>query len=493
VLTTSGKQTYETTSLAGGLIKATVVCMGGAWTATPSSPPTPRVVTDAHITSASTTLTSATANFTAADVGAGITAAAGIPVYTSITSVTNSTTVVLNHASTATNAATTVTIAPSTSYGPPWTPAATSLNGTFGAVAISAPGTTTSTALATTTTTAPGTTTTTAPGTTTTTAPATTTTTAPGTTTTTAPGTTTTTAPGTTTTTAAPTTTTTAAPTTTTTAAPTTTTTAAPTTTTTAQGTTTTTAGGTTTTTAEGTTTTTSQTEVLGESTYATACRNTLLPDADPSNFSLHVTASALSPVETGSNLVIQNQHWTVTVPATTADQLRGLGVTGSLATTSTVTVAGTNVSPGIITSAPIAGSIDFSGAMGTDATGNFDVPDMTFIPTGGTATFTLDAVLGLVSVTTLPLDPPTAVTITCLPTSGAEFLSVDVYGTPLPSTTTTTTGKAKPAAAVTTTLPLTGPNNHTLWIEVLAGLLMVQLGLLLVAFSRKARLTKTS
>ena len=260
--------------------------------------------------------------------------------------------------------------------------------------------------------------------------------------------------------------------------------------------TTTTTEATTTTSEAPTTSTTVPQVEVQGSSTYNTDCHNTLLgPDAPPDNLVFHVTASALSPVETGQNLTIMNQHWNVTVPASTADTLRGLGVTTNLATSTTVTVTGANVSPGSITSAPITASIDFSGAMGTDATGSFNVPDMVFIPTGGTATFTLNVGLGISTTLDLPLGdpPPTPVTITCLPTSGAEFLSVDVYGTPLPSTTTTTTGKAKPAAAVTTTLPLTGPNNHTLWIEVLAGLLMVQLGLLLVAFSRKARLTKTS
>ncbi len=484
-LTVSGTQTYETTSIAGGLIKATVLCMGGSWTATPSTPTPPRTVTNAHTTNASATLTAATGAFTAADVGAAITGP-GIPAFTTISSVTNATTVVLSKAATVTSTVATIVVTDATTYGPPWNAPQDTPLGTFGAVAITAPGTTTTTAPATTTTTAPGTTTTTAPATTTTTAPATTTTTAPGTTTTTAPGTTTTTAPATTTTTAAPTTTTTAAPTTTT--------TAAPTTTTTAPGTTTTTAGGTTTTTAEGTTTTTVQTEVLGESTYATECRNTLLPDADPNNFSLHVTASALSPVETGSNLVIQNQHWTVTVPAATADLLRGLGVTGLLATSSTVTVAGTNVSPGIITSAPITSSIDFSGGMGADAVGSFDVPDMTFIPTGGTATFTLDAVLGLVSDTTLPLDPPAAITITCLPTSGPAFLSVDVFGAPLPTTTTTPRGTTTTTAAVAAgTLPVTGADSHTLWTEILAGLLMIQIGLLCWSISQKSKFRKTA
>ncbi|HEY7135157.1 MAG TPA: flagellar hook protein FlgE [Acidimicrobiia bacterium] len=60
-----------------------------------------RTVLDGATTNGSTTLTSATANFTAADVGKAITGA-GIPAGTTIASVTNGTTVVLSAAATAT-------------------------------------------------------------------------------------------------------------------------------------------------------------------------------------------------------------------------------------------------------------------------------------------------------------------------------------------------------------------------------------------------------
>ncbi|HEX4776252.1 MAG TPA: flagellar hook protein FlgE [Acidimicrobiia bacterium] len=62
-----------------------------------------RTVLDGSTTSGSTTFTSATANFTAADVGKAITGA-GIPAGTTIASVTNGTTVVLSNAATATAA-----------------------------------------------------------------------------------------------------------------------------------------------------------------------------------------------------------------------------------------------------------------------------------------------------------------------------------------------------------------------------------------------------
>lgn len=69
-----------------------------------------RTVTDAA-TNTDTSLTSATAAFTANDVGAGVTGT-GIPAATTIVSVTNATTVVLNHATTATATGVSVTITP---------------------------------------------------------------------------------------------------------------------------------------------------------------------------------------------------------------------------------------------------------------------------------------------------------------------------------------------------------------------------------------------
>jgi flagellar hook protein FlgE len=89
--------------------------------------------TDGVTTAASTTLTSATAGFTAADVGKTITGA-GIPAGTTIASVTNGTTVVLSQAATATAAGVTVNVA---SLPNVWTVAATApdINGVTKSVA----------------------------------------------------------------------------------------------------------------------------------------------------------------------------------------------------------------------------------------------------------------------------------------------------------------------------------------------------------------------
>jgi hypothetical protein len=501
-LTASGMKTYETTNLAGGFIKASVICMGGLWTSTPSVPTVPRVVTDGHTTAASMTVTSATAAFTASDVGGSITGT-GIPNFTTIASVTNATTAVLTKAAVPTASNVTFTITPPTTYGTPYVapsltpdppdPTPNLIKTNFGAVDISAPGTTTTTAAPTTTSTAaPTTTSTAAPTTTSTAAPTTTTTAAPTTTTTAAPTTTTTAAP-TTTTTAAPTTTTTAAPTTTTTAAPTTTTTAAPTTTTTAAPTTTTTAGGstttttaapTTTTTAAPTTTTTAPpVDVLGETTYNTDCRSTGNPTgpAGPINFA--VTAKSKSPVQVGSDLVITDQNWVVTIPAALADELRtASGSASSVDGSVQVTVTGTNVAPGSITTDPIDITIDLSGAMGTAATGSFTAPDMTFVPSGGTATFTMSGTV-LTSTNVQIGDPPASVDLVCVPTSGGNFLSIDVVAKPV-----TVQGTTTAQGTSSTTLPVTGTDSHALWIELLAALLMIQLGLLFITLSRKPK-----
>lgn len=90
-----------------------------------------RVVTDGA-TSTNTALTSATATFTAADVGAAV-SGAGIQANTTIASVTNGTTVVLSLATTATASSVTVTITQTAALGVPVF--ATALNSAFGAAA----------------------------------------------------------------------------------------------------------------------------------------------------------------------------------------------------------------------------------------------------------------------------------------------------------------------------------------------------------------------
>ena len=78
-------------------------------TVTITGPSETRSVTDGATTNASTTLTSATAAFTANDVGAEI-SGAGIPAGTTISSVTNATTAVLSAAATVTATLVTVTV-----------------------------------------------------------------------------------------------------------------------------------------------------------------------------------------------------------------------------------------------------------------------------------------------------------------------------------------------------------------------------------------------
>lgn len=90
-----------------------------------------RVVSDG-VTATSTALTSATAAFTAADVGAAV-SGAGIQNGTTIASVTNGTTVVLSLATTASASGVSVTITQTAALATPVL--ATALNGAFGAAA----------------------------------------------------------------------------------------------------------------------------------------------------------------------------------------------------------------------------------------------------------------------------------------------------------------------------------------------------------------------
>ncbi len=76
-----------------------------------------RYVTDAHTTTASTTVTSATGMFSATDKGISITGA-GIPANTQITAVASATSVTISHAATATSAAAALTIGAPTVSAP---------------------------------------------------------------------------------------------------------------------------------------------------------------------------------------------------------------------------------------------------------------------------------------------------------------------------------------------------------------------------------------
>lgn len=90
-----------------------------------------RSVSDGVLNS-STTVTSATAAFTSADVGASI-SGTGIPVNATISSVTNGTTVVISSAATATSSGVTLTIVQTATLAVG--PLATALNSAFGATA----------------------------------------------------------------------------------------------------------------------------------------------------------------------------------------------------------------------------------------------------------------------------------------------------------------------------------------------------------------------
>ena len=112
-----------------------------------------------------------------------------------------------------------------------------------------------------------------------------------------------------------------------------------------------------------------------------------------------------------------------------------------------------------------------------------FTVPEFSYIepvendPCAG-LDLTLDGILGL----------PTSLT----------SMDINIVQTDAPIPTTTTTAPATPATvaadtASADTLPVTGTNSRTLWTELLAGLLMIQIGLLFVGMSNRPRNRQTS
>jgi len=115
-------------------------------------------------------------------------------------------------------------------------------------------------------------------------------------------------------------------------------------------------------------------------------------------------------------------------------------------------------------------------------ATATFAVSDLTYRATGGDATFAMGTTKMLVSIGALKI------TFTCTPTAPVPVvLTTLVTGPQLATTTTTTTADAAVLAA-TTELPRTGPDSHTLWIEIVTGLLLIQIGYMLWSITKPPR-----
>ncbi|WP_426572440.1 hypothetical protein [Aquihabitans sp. McL0605] len=313
---------------------------------------------------------------------------------------------------------------------------------------------------------------------------ATTSTTGGGTTSTTGGGTTSTTSGGTTSTTTGGTTSTTADATTSTTADPTTSTTADPTTSTTADPTTSTTAPTETTTTNPPP----SQTEVSGASDYPSQCSNDITSDKYAITFNVAGTTS--TNIRSGDVLDVVDQEWKVTIPGDLLSLVSGVAGTDSVDALVTTGVAGKNTAPALANGKPlhvVIGPIVTVGGVTQPLTITFKPGDVRFQATGGNAEFRMGKTTLVVT-----LNDALKVTLVCEPDANTQAFVVSVVAGPPIATTTTTAPAADPPSSGGTaagssgsgsdggTLARTGVDGHSLVVELLAGLLMIQVGYLL-------------
>lgn len=162
--------------------------------------------------------------------------------------------------------------------------------------------------------------------------------------------------------------------------------------------------------------------EVSGSADYTGTCTNSATPDVSELGFT--VEGTTMSPVTAGSDVVLTEQTWTVTVPATVLQTGINLGLLAagdSPGGTATVGVFASNTKEGTVTADPIALSIGPI-ALGSDglampAATSFAVPDMSWTAVGGEVGFAMasakiDVELGplVVTFTCTPKNPDTTI-----------------------------------------------------------------------------------
>ena len=277
----------------------------------------------------------------------------------------------------------------------------------------------------------------------------------------------------------------------TTTGAPTTTTTTttsppAATTTTTPRTTTTTTAPGATTTTAPGATTTTTAPPASGTAAYDTSCTNNVTTDLAVLAF--NASGRVPSQVKADTAFTMDNLSWDVTVPDSVFQVGLNLGlltpgatVTGAL----DLSLKGTNTAQGVQTATAIALSIPVN----VDAAGKavpskvkFDVPNQSWTSLTGAMAFSMNGAKVSVKVGALNI------LFTCKVTGGGPFVSSTASGDSHITTTTTAVASGGPTAGGSGgKLVSTGPRDN-LWIQLLAALVLLDLGYLTLSLLRTPR-----
>jgi hypothetical protein len=220
-------------------------------------------------------------------------------------------------------------------------------------------------------------------------------------------------------------------------------------------------------------------------------CRNNVTPDA--SELAFKVTGTTVSPVEAGKSVVLKDQSWEVTVPASvlqTGINLKLLKPGDSPAGTAKASVFATNTKEGLRSSAPIpivVGPIQVVGGAAQPATTTFAVPDMTWTAVGGTVGFAMAGTTVAVAIGPLevvftcePKNPKT--TIVTAAVNGKTNIPPAQPGddTEVGGVTTTPAAEAEGGA-----LPRTGANPI---VPLALAVGLIDLGYLLASAVRPAR-----
>ena len=227
-------------------------------------------------------------------------------------------------------------------------------------------------------------------------------------------------------------------------------------------------------------------------------CTVDLTGDVIPIDFTVEGTVPGA--VESGDIITITAQTWTVAVPGPLLDQVGPfLGGATSFDASLTPSVDGTNTDPANAVAPAVVAAVGPIGSPpNPDLVTAFPVGDLSVQATGGDATFQMGPTTMVV-----PLPGGLVVSLACVPSPlPSPWLTVTVTGAPLPPKPPTDVtppavtppavtppavlaAAATPVESATGTLPYTGSDSRSLAIQVLAGLLLVQIGYLLWSVTR--------
>jgi len=231
--------------------------------------------------------------------------------------------------------------------------------------------------------------------------------------------------------------------------------------------------------------TTTTVGPVSGTATYSASCSNNVTTDLAVLTF--NGSGQVPGQVTADSPFTLQNMKWDVTIPAAVFQTGLNLGLISAgtpLQGLLDLSIKGTNTAQGVQDAANIALTVpvqtDGAGAA-LPSTVKFDVPNLGWTALTGQMDFSMSG--AHVSVKVGPL----SVVFNCKPTSGGPFVSAQASGVSHITTTTSVASGGPTVGAAGGRLVSTGPRDN-LWIQLLAALLLLDLGYLTMSLLRSPR-----